>query len=170
MDYELIHRKRELKGLQEEDADLGQYIDKLQQSFSHTASQPSYSDYAFLTFDDVSKLSNCDDNKSNKLVIIKAQPGTVMEVPDPSEVEEYFKGVKKEGKVGTSGGGDPAKNPTPGSDVEDSKYQISLKSKTSEIMVYAVENEEPETTPRAQPQSFADGNEQVETLKDMYAS
>ncbi|MDR3582417.1 MAG: hypothetical protein P4L67_04055 [Candidatus Pacebacteria bacterium] len=168
---------------------MGQYIDKLQQSFGHTASQPSYGDYAFLTYDDVSRLSSCEENRNNKLIIIKAQPGTVMEVPDPNEVEAYFRDLKKSPQPPPPTSREEAKNPGPTSDVEDSKYQINLKSKTSEIMVYAVENEEAEVQPREAPalQPLAQSQAQqlqpepfetkldpdldrVESLRDMYAS
>jgi len=130
LDYEIIQCKKELKSLQDESCSLVQSMDKLQETFNKASAEECYSEYAFVTFDDVSKLCSAEENVGKKLILIKAHPGTLMEVPEPSEVEAMQKEMKnEENKL----------------EKEQGKYQMHLKSKNGELLVYTVENEVQET-------------------------
>ena len=160
LDYEIIQQKKELKALQEESSVFSQKVDKLQEAFTKASMDANYEEFAFVTFDDVSKLSGTKDNTGKKLVLVKAQPGTVMEVPDPNEVEAYNELKSKEKPE----------------EYEQSKYQIHLRSKSSEIMVYTVENEQPEENNPAQDEAGTGQddkkqiNEYIENLGMMYGN
>eukprot|EP00826_Nyctotherus_ovalis_P017523 TRINITY_DN15164_c0_g5_i1.p1 TRINITY_DN15164_c0_g5~~TRINITY_DN15164_c0_g5_i1.p1 ORF type:complete len:301 (+),score=80.05 TRINITY_DN15164_c0_g5_i1:192-1094(+) len=119
MDREAIQLKKEHKQLQEEERKLTQEMEKLQDYFNKTSLSEIYSEYAFVTFDDISKFSSIGGNRAKNIIIVKAHPGTIMEVPDPNEVE--LRSRSREDEV--------------------SKYQLNLKSKNAEIMVYTVEGE-----------------------------
>ena len=141
MDCELIRSKRELESLKEENLSLTQHMSKLREEFAKMSLDPSYSDLAWLTYDDISKLSKCEENKASKLIVIKASPGTTMEMPDPDAVEQYFANLRKKIEEKDSEAEVILKREK---DIEDKKHQISLNSKTDDIMVYTVENEEGE--------------------------
>ena len=83
LDYEIIRSKKELKVLQDEERELNNCIEVLQESFNKIASSTSYSELAYLTYDDLSKLGGSKQYKGQKLIVIKAPPNSVMEVPDP---------------------------------------------------------------------------------------
>ena len=135
---ELIQAKNEYKKLQEEEQELSQKAEKLQEYFNKTSLSETYGEYAFVTFGDIKKLVGTVDNKGKNMVIAKVNPGTIMEVLEPGELS--------------------AKN---NENIEvESKYQISLKSKSAEIKVYNVEDK-----PSNDDQN--DGQEVV-TLINMY--
>ena len=158
LDYELIQYRKELKSLQEESEELTKYNEKLQDSFNKIGSGSSYNEHTWLTYDDLSKLSSGAKNGQNKLVVIKAPAGTVMEIPDPKEVDEYFASLKTK----------PETSPAEMSKkIEDKKYQIHFSSKTDEILVYTVENEEKESSHQFSPEPKQDENI-GETLSNMY--
>ena len=160
LDYDLIQYRKELKTLQEESAELTRYNDKLQDSFNKIASGNNYSEFTWLTYDDISKLCSSEKNKQNKMIIIKAPPETVMEIPDPEQVDEFFASLKKKPE-------DPiGKN----KEIEDKRYQIHLCSKAGELMVYTVENEESERPPSPKMgKSLSQTEENIgETLSNMY--
>lgn len=138
LDCDLIHSKRELKALQEENAALNQHIEKLKETFSQMSSDPNYSEMAWLTYDDISLVSKCEPNRANKLVVIKAAPGTTMEMPDPEAVDQYFANLRKRVQEKDA---DALMVLEREKDIEDKRWQISLTSRSSEIMVYTVENQ-----------------------------
>jgi len=138
-DCDLIHTKRELKSLQEESTALNQHIEKLKKSFSQMSSDSNYSELAWLTYEDISHASKCEVNKNNKLIVIKAAPGTVMEMPDPDDVDQYFANLRKRVQEKDV---EALMELEREKDIEDKRWQISLTSRTSEIMVYTVENQE----------------------------
>ena len=143
--------------MRQEEQELVEYINALQRSFNSLAKKNDYSEFAYLTYEDISKLSCTEGNKANKLIILKAPPGTEMEMPDPEEVESYF---KKEQETKESHKEEV--------DAENKKYQLYIKSKTDEIMVYAVENEEGESDePPAVPIEGNNPNK-AESLSKMY--
>ncbi len=170
LDYELIHCRKEQKALQEEDAELAQYSEKIQQSFSRMSSAPAYAELTWLTYDDMSRLSSCEENKDNKLIVIKAPPGTKMEIPDPKEVQAYFENLRGKQKAGSAEHEDETLRRE--RDIEDKPYQISLSSKTDEIMVYTVENDEADSSlPLPENRVLAgETKEQAESLSNMFGS
>jgi hypothetical protein len=48
---------------------------------------PSYAEYAYVTFDDIKSLSNLTDNENETLIAVRAPPGTQLEVPDPDALD-----------------------------------------------------------------------------------
>jgi len=140
LDKEIIQLKKEYKKLQEEEQEVMQEMEKLQEYFNKTSLSEMYGEYAFVTFDDISKLSGIGENKAKNIIVVKANPGTIMEVPDPSEVETYNRNRRTD-------------------DSELSKYQLNLKSKSSEIMIYTVEADKDKRN--------EDNNELI-TLREMY--
>ncbi len=149
LDCELTQCRRELKALQEESAALSQCTEKLQDAFNKMSSEPTYADLAWLTYDDISRLSSCEENKPSKLIVIKAPPGTRMEIPDPEGVELYFGDLRKRAQEKDTEAEAILKREK---DIEDKKYQINLSSKTDEVMVYTVENEENDKEASYEPQ------------------
>lgn len=135
---EVIQLRKEHKQLQDEERELTQEMEKLQDYFNKTSQSEIYSEYAFVTFDDISKFSSSGDNRAKNIIVVKANPGTIMEVPDPNEVELRSRG--RENEVG--------------------KYQLNLKSKNAEIMLYTVEGE------RSGGGKGRDG--EAATLREMY--
>jgi transcription factor E2F3 len=73
----------------------------------------SYNEHAYVTFDDIKSMSQITDEEEEALVVIKAPPGTNLEVPEPDA---------------TAGGDDTE------------KYKIYLSTNTGEILVYVVSN------------------------------
>lgn len=168
LDCELTQAKRELKALQDESATLSQVTDSLQDSFNKMSSEPYYAELAWLTYDDISRLSSCEENKENKLIVIKAPLGTRMEIPDAEGVDLYFTELRKKAANKDADAEALLKREK---DIEDKKFQINLSSKTDEIMVYTVENEENEKDASFDNQQQLPNNEddkQYESLSNMY--
>lgn len=140
-DIELIQNKKELKNLQENDREMTAYIESLQESFNKLASDPAYAEYAYVTFEDLANLGKTKENKSKKLIAIKAPPGTVMDVPNPDEVERYFREETKKAENHDKEAEDILAREK---EIRDKNYMIHLSSKTDQIMVYTLENEENE--------------------------
>ena len=165
LDCELTQARRELKALQDESNALSQCTDHLQETFNKMSSEPCYAELAWLTYDDVSRLSGCVENKENKLIVIKAPPGTRMEIPDSEGVDSFFAELREKAQKKDVEAESLLKREK---DIEDKKYQISLSSKTEEIMVYTVENEENER--EGSLEQVPEENVQVpyESLSNMY--
>jgi transcription factor E2F3 len=73
---------------------LDYWINNVQESLTQMTKDPSYAEYAYVTFDDIKSLSNLTDNENETLIAVRAPPGTSLEVPDPetmdpSEKEKY---------------------------------------------------------------------------------
>ena len=132
------------------------------------STEKSCNEYIWLTYDDLSKLSGCDENKQSKLIVIKAPPGTRMEIPNPEEVDTYFKDMKK--KAETKHGIEAEEPIHKEREIEDKKYQIQLCSKTDKIMVYTVENDDEADYMNMSPSAEKEHNDlsQLESLSNMY--
>jgi transcription factor E2F3 len=139
LDCELIHSKRELKTLQEENSSLAQYIKRLKEAFNHMSSDTNYSDLAWLTHADLSLLSKSELHKNKRLVIISAEPGTMIEMPDANSVDQYFADLRKRVQEKDAEAMELLEREK---DIEDKRWQINLTSTTSRIKVYSVENQE----------------------------
>jgi len=139
LDCELIHSKRELKALQEENTLLTQHIERLKETLNHLSSDPNYSDLVWITHEDISRLSKCEPNKNKKLIVIKAEPGTMIEMPEVNSVDQYFADLRRKVQEKDSEALTVLEREK---DIEDKRWLINLTSTTSEIMVYTVENQE----------------------------
>ena len=166
LDYETIRCRRELKAFQEQDKELDNYIEVLQSSFNKIASKSSYSEHAFVIYDDLSKLSNNPIYKSKKLIVIKAPPNTTMEIPDSEDVENYFKEIKKKAEEEKDKEAEEILKRE--KEIADKKYQLNMTSKTSEIKVYTVENEEGENKEQDHNEEEQSNPKQDDNLGNMY--
>ena len=104
---------KELEMLQEEEKKLDYWTNQIQGSLGQLTKDSSYTDYAYVTYDDIRNLPNLTGNQNETLLAIRAPSGTSLEVPDP----ESFPAEEKE------------------------KYQILLHSKTGEILVYLISSD-----------------------------
>lgn len=105
---ESLHRDIDSAALEEEKLDF--WIQQLEDSLGQFTRTSDYQDFAYLTYEDIKALPSLEQEDSETLLAIRAPPGTVLEAPDPATIPS----------------GDP------------SKYQLSLRSKTGEILVYVV--------------------------------
>jgi hypothetical protein len=94
LDHELIRQRKQLDALKEKDREYTRRIDELQESFQTLAASRDYCDYAYVTYDDLARLSTSETSRNEKLIVVKAPPGTEMEVPHPDAVEKYFRELK----------------------------------------------------------------------------
>ena len=138
-DYDIIKSRRELKVAQDQDRDLETRVENLQGAFNQLASNPEYVELAYVSYDDLSRLSSSEEYRGKKLVVIKAPPNTIMEVPDPEEVDSYFKTIKKKALENDKESQEVLLKEK---EIEDKKYLLNMISKSGEIMVYTIENEE----------------------------
>lgn len=153
LERDLESQTETLSRAKEEGKELDELIERMQHSFNELSTTPQYSECAFLTFDDLARLNAAEGGKHNKLLVIKASPGTEMEVPNPEEVEEYNKHLP-EGKRGPD---------------TDKKYMIYMKSRTDEIKVYTVDSEEDKVKSVAAANANAKAGPDAEDIGNMFA-
>ena len=99
--------------MNEEEKNLDFWTNQIQESLKQLTKDPSYTEYAYVTYDDIKNLPNLTDCQNETLLAIRAPPGTNLEVPDP----DSFPTDEKE------------------------RYQILLHSNTGEILVYVISSE-----------------------------
>ena len=104
---------KELEALNEEEKKLDYWTAQIQESLNQLTKDPSYMDYAYVTYEDIRNLPNLTDCQNETLLAIRAPPGTNLEVPSP----ESFPPEEKE------------------------RYQILLHSSSGEILVYVISSE-----------------------------
>ena len=80
-------RELELQEMMEEEKLLDEQLKTLQNDLYDMACDPIYSDYAYMTFDDI-KLLSSDTNDT--LIAVKAPIGSKIEIPDPDELEQIY--------------------------------------------------------------------------------
>ena len=85
----------------------------MQDSLNQLTTDPSYMEYAYITYDDIRHLPNLTDSLNETLIAIRAPPGTNLEVPNPESLPSD----------------------------EKERYQILLHSNVGEILVYMISNE-----------------------------
>ena len=137
---ELLLKKRKLDDLLEQEKDLDFWIKKMQEELNKMASTQQYNQYAYLTYEDIKQLNTSQENKRDTLLAIRAPAGTTLDVPDPAEVEDFYRQLKQ---MGSTNKKEPELENLlkEHKDLMDKKYQIYLNSKEEEIMVYMVSNE-----------------------------
>jgi transcription factor E2F3 len=104
---------KELEALNEEEKKLDYWTSQIQESLANLTKNPDYTEYAYVTYDDIRNLPNLTECANETLLAIRAPPGTNLEVPNP----ESFPPEEKE------------------------RYQILLHSNSGEIMVYVISSE-----------------------------
>lgn len=110
-----------------------------------------YEQFAYVTYDDIKKLSNMPENKNSTLLAIRAPPGTKLEIPEdePNAVKPAPKDSKideNEGETKATPGNKSLSEKMPkerGIQTNDKKrYQIMLNSGGEEILLFVLKNEE----------------------------
>lgn len=144
LDHDIIKYRRELKIAKEKDREYGNYIEVLKESFNKMAADTSYSELAYVEYEDLSRLSVLEEYKGKKLIVIAAPQNTVMEIPNSEDVESYFATLKKKAQENDK---EAQENLQKESEIEDKKHLINLESKDSEMMVYLVENGKEDNEP-----------------------
>lgn len=104
---------KELENLSEEEKKIDYWTNQIQDSLNQLTKDPSYTEYAYVTFDDIKNLPNLTDCQSETLLAIRAPPGTNLEVPNPDSL--------------------PIE--------EKERYQILLHSNSGEILVYVISSD-----------------------------
>ena len=104
---------KELEALVEEEKKLDYWTNQIQESLNQLTKDPSYTEYAYVTFDDIKNLPNLTDCQNETLLAIRAPPGTNLEVPSPDSLPLD----------------------------EKERYQILLHSNSGEISVYVISSE-----------------------------
>lgn len=138
LDHDIIKYRRELKAAREKDREYENYIEALKESFNKMAADAAYSQLAFVEYEDLSRLSVLEEYKGKKLIVVAAPQNTVMEIPNPEDVESYFASLKKKASENDKEAQETLQKEN---EIEDKKYLINLESKSQEMMVYLIENE-----------------------------
>jgi hypothetical protein len=69
--------------LEKKENDLAEWHDNLKHSIEKMTEDNEFKEHAYISHDDLKKLSSDDAN----FIVVKAQKGTVIEIPDPELVE-----------------------------------------------------------------------------------
>ena len=107
---------RELESLSQEEEKIDKWTNQIQESLNQLTKDPSYSEFAYVTQEDISSLPNLNETENETLLVIRAPLGTSLEVVDPETCAPD----------------------------EKEKYQIFLQSQNGEILVYVVSSEKTE--------------------------
>ncbi len=91
LEEEMHGHKQKIMDLKEEEEKVDFWIEKMQEGLNDMANSAIYKSYAFVTYDDIKKLNQNNENKNDTLLAIRAPAGTTLEVPDPDHVNEYYK-------------------------------------------------------------------------------
>lgn len=137
----MIHIRRELQAAQEQDRIYENHINSLHEAFNELAADPSYQELAHVAYDDLSKLSASEEYREKKLIAITAPPNTIMEIPNPEDIEQYFQTLKKKATEHDKGAQDTLLKEK---ELEDKKYLLNMESKSKEIRIYMIDSEENE--------------------------
>lgn len=93
---ELAKASKELEAIKKEEIDITAYNEVIQSSLTALASKKEYEEMAYVTYEDLSNLSSNKENSGKKLIVIKAPPGTEMEIPEQKE-QDCFLRMKSKG-------------------------------------------------------------------------
>lgn len=105
---------QEIDDLVKEEQKITHWIELMESELSSLTKDPNYAENAYVTFEDIKLLGNLTENENEALIVIKAPPGTNLEVPDPDTTDDLD---------------------------ELEKFKIYLNSTDGEILVYVVSNE-----------------------------
>ena len=139
LDHDLIHIRRELQAVQEQNKMYESHINALHDSFNELAAHTSYQELAYVAYDDLSKLSASEEYREKKLIAITAPPNTIMEIPNPEDVELYFRSLKKKASEEDKDAQDVLLREK---ELEDKKYLLNMESKSKEVKIYIIDNDE----------------------------
>jgi prefoldin subunit 5 len=104
---------QEVEELIKEDQRLSYWIETLEGDLDRMTKDACYNEHAYVTFDDIKNMGSLTEGDEEALIVIKAPPGTNLEVADPEL----------------------------SSTLDDSeKYKIFMSTNSGEILVYVVSN------------------------------
>lgn len=83
----LSQKVAELEKFQKEEQDLLSWHSNLKQSLEGLTEHKEFQEHAYITHDDLKKLASDEAN----FIAVKAQKGTVIEIPKPEHVEKLHK-------------------------------------------------------------------------------
>jgi hypothetical protein len=139
LDHDLIHVRRELQAAQEQNKMYESRINTLHESFNELAAHSSYQELAYVVYDDLSKLSASEEYRERKLIAITAPPNTIMEIPNPDDVDLYFTDLKKKAGEEDKDAQDVLSRER---ELEDKKYLLNMESKSKEIKIVMIDSDE----------------------------
>lgn len=85
---EIERLNQELNEIQQEENWLDDMINTVNTQLNEMAGDQLYEQFAYVTYDDIKKLSNLPENKNNTLLAIRAPPGTKLEIPDNDDLDK----------------------------------------------------------------------------------
>lgn len=81
----------ELDSASLEEQRLDHWIEQLEQNIQQLTNEPTYKEYAYLTYDDIRSLLSLDQEGNETLLAIRAPPGTSLQTPESTvEGEEKY--------------------------------------------------------------------------------
>jgi hypothetical protein len=95
VEEELMAQRQDLERLMEEERDVDLWIKRMQDSLLEMGNEKIYSEYAYVTFEDIKKLNHCEENEKDTLLAISAPAGTTLEVPDPDQMSSSMREMKE---------------------------------------------------------------------------
>ena len=149
--HEIERLNQELSDIQQEEGWLDDMISTVNNQLNEMAEDQLYDQFAYVTYDDIKKLSNLPENKNSTLLAIRAPPGTKLEIPEdePNAVKPAPSDLKideNEGETKATPGNKSLSEKMPkerGIQTNDKKrYQIMLNSGGEEILLFVLKNEE----------------------------
>ena len=84
---ETQRKSRELESLEKKEADLEEWHNNLKLSLEKMTEDKEFIEHAYITYDDLKKLSTKEDMN---YIAVKAQKGTIIEIPDPENVTKLY--------------------------------------------------------------------------------
>jgi hypothetical protein len=84
---ETQRKSKELESLEKKEADLEEWHNNLKLSLEKMTEDKEFIEHAYITYDDLKKLSTKEDMN---YIAVKAQKGTIIEIPDPENVTKLY--------------------------------------------------------------------------------
>lgn len=149
---EIERLNQELSEIQREESWLDDMINTVNSQLQEMAEDQLYEQFAYVTYDDIKKLSNLPENKSSTLLAIRAPQGTKLEIPDTtnepnkvnSKLDTSTSNVVLELNSELSKSASNKDHKERGIQTNDKKrYQIMLNSGGEEILLFVLKNDEP---------------------------
>eukprot|EP00826_Nyctotherus_ovalis_P011666 TRINITY_DN13037_c0_g2_i1.p1 TRINITY_DN13037_c0_g2~~TRINITY_DN13037_c0_g2_i1.p1 ORF type:complete len:210 (-),score=59.51 TRINITY_DN13037_c0_g2_i1:164-793(-) len=134
---EVLKYRKELQSVQNISKEHDSRIIQLHDSFNQLATSTEYNRFAYITFEDLSRLSASDEFKGKKLIVVKSGTSSLLELPDPEEVESHFQSLKER----AANDAEAKETLDRERDIQSKRHLISLTSKTDDIMVYMIDND-----------------------------
>lgn len=119
-DQEIQRLTEELRKMEDEERWLDDTINLVENHLSEMTKDSLYEQFAYVTYEDIKKLSQTKENFDSIFLAIRAPKGTVLEIPDHSAQDHH------EDSQGKNDSGEDTKL----------RNQIFLKSPKEEILVY----------------------------------